>query len=597
MAEITITVPEIVKGEEIQLPVVDVLVAVGDTVVAEQSLLTLESDKALIEIPSPSAGRIRSIKVNPGESVVTGQTVITLETASDGAEMVAQSAVPSAPASTSQVVNKEKRAGDEQCQLVVIGGGPGGYTAAFRAADLGLDVVLVERFPDLGGVCLNVGCIPSKALLHAAEVIDAAAHASAFGIQFGQPKIDHHRLRQFKEQTVKKLTGGLAQMAKQRKVRLIQGEAAISSPHTLSIQSASGQTIELAFEQCVLAAGSRPVRMDNFPWDDQRVMDSTRALALQDIPPSLLVVGAGIIGLEMATVYAALGSRVTVVEYQDQIIPGADRDVVKPLLNRLKRQGIAIHCGVKAGRVTPNEDGILVNFESAAATEKSAALEDGMYSRILVAVGRTPNSDRLALDKAGIHIGERGYIPVDRQMRTNICHFFAIGDLTGNPMLAHKATHEGKLAAEVAAGLSREWFSRVIPSVAYTNPEIAWVGMTETHARSQGIQVGVATFPWSASGRAIGSNRTEGMTKLLFDEKTQRIVGGAIVGLHAGEMLAEICLAIEMGAHVADLTHTIHAHPTLSESVAMAAEMFDGTITDLYLPPPERRRERAPGIH
>ena len=590
MAEITINVPEIVKGEETQLPVVDVLVAVGETVVAEQSLLTLESDKALIEIPSPSAGRIRSIKVNPGDTVVTGQTVIQLETADDGAEAVAKSAISSATASVSPVLNKEKRAGDAQCQLVVIGGGPGGYTAAFRAADLGLDVILVERYPDLGGVCLNVGCIPSKALLHAAEVIDAAAHASAFGIEFGQPKIDQHRLRQFKEQTVKKLTGGLAQMAKQRKVRLIQGEASVSSPHTLSIQSATGQTTELAFAQCILAAGSRPVRMDNFPWDDQRVMDSTRALALEDIPASLLVVGAGIIGLEMATVYAALGSRVTVVEYQDQIIPGADQDVVKPLLNRLKRQGIAIHCGVKAGRVTPKEDGILVNFESAAATGKGTAPQEGMYARVLVAVGRTPNSDRLALDKAGIHVGERGYIPVDRQMRTNIDHFFAIGDLTGNPMLAHKATHEGKLAAEVAAGQSREWVSRVIPSVAYTNPEIAWVGMTETQAKSQGVQVGVATFPWSASGRAIGSNRTEGMTKLLFDEKTQRIVGGAIVGLHAGEILAEICLAIEMGAHVADLTHTIHAHPTLSESVAMAAELFDGTITDLYLPPAERRR-------
>lgn len=589
MPEITINVPQMDMGERGQWPVIDVLVAEGDTVSVEQSLLTLESDKAIIDVPSPAAGTIRSVQIKPGDHVCSGQAIMSMVVAGDAEKSTTSHQLPSPDSATSSHQRQDHQQADERCHLVVIGGGPGGYTAAFRAADLGLDVVLVEHFAELGGVCLNVGCIPSKALLHAAEVIDAAAHASIFGLRFGQPSIDLPELRRYKEQTVKKLTAGLAHMAKQRKVRLIQGQAAISSSHTLTIQQSSGKTIELAFANCILATGSRPVRLDHFPWDDPRVMDSTRALALQEIPQSLLVVGAGIIGLEMATVYSALGSQVTVVEYQNQIIPGADADLVKPLLNRLERQGVKIHCSTKASQVTAKQQGVAVKFESANADSKGTALQQGVYTRVLVAVGRRPNSDRLALDNIGIAVGKGGFVSVDLQMRTNIPHFFAIGDLTGNPMLAHKATHEGKLAAEVVAGLSHEWVPRVIPSVAYTNPEIAWVGMTESQAQADGISVGVAHFPWSASGRALGMDRTEGLTKLIFDEKTDRVIGGGIVGVHAGELLAEICLAIEMGANVADITHTIHAHPTLSESVAMAAEVYDGTITDLFVPLAKRR--------
>ncbi|HHW4680543.1 MAG TPA: dihydrolipoyl dehydrogenase, partial [Xylella taiwanensis] len=477
---------------------------------------------------------------------------------------------------------------DIECRMVVLGAGPGGYTAAFRAADLGLDTVLVERYPNLGGVCLNVGCIPSKALLHAAAVIDEVAHASTFGIDFGKPKITLDTLREHKQNVVGKLTAGLAGMAKQRKVRTVTGIAGFVSPNTLEITCADGKTQRLHFEQCIIAAGSHAVKLPNFPWDDPRVMDSTDALELAEVPKKLLVVGGGIIGLEMATVYNALGSQVTIVEFMDQIMPGADKDLVKPLADRMKKQGIQIHLKTKATHVKADKKGITVSFEAANEAEQPA-LKVSSYDRVLVAVGRTPNGNNIGAEKAGITVTERGFIPVDRQMRSNVPHIFAIGDIVGHPMLAHKATHEGKLAAEVAASDTaldkrREWVARVIPSVAYTNPEIAWVGMTETEAKVKGLKIGVAKFPWAASGRAIGIGRTEGFTKLLFDEDTHRIVGGAIVGVHAGDLLAEIGLAIEMGAEAEDISHTIHAHPTLSESIAMSAEVYDGTITDLYLP-------------
>ena len=466
--------------------------------------------------------------------------------------------------------------------MLVLGAGPGGYTAAFRSADLGLDTVLVERYPSLGGVCLNVGCIPSKALLHAAAVVDEAAHAADYGIDFGKPKISLDKLREYKDKVVGTLTKGLTGMAKQRKVRVVEGRGTFVSPHELEVTGKNGTQL-IRFEQCIIAAGSQAVKLPGFPWDDPRVMDSTDALDLADVPKKLLVVGGGIIGLEMATVYRALGSEVTVVEFMDQLMPGTDLDLVKPLADRLKKQGVAVHLKTKANGTEALKNGIKVSFESAEAG-KPASIEAQVFDRVLVSVGRAPNGGKLDADKAGVNVTERGFIPADRQMRTNVPHIFAIGDLVGQPMLAHKATHEGKLAAEVAAGEKKEWVARVIPSVAYTDPEIAWVGVTETEAKAKGLKIGVGKFPWAASGRAIGIGRTEGFTKLIFDEATHRIIGGGIVGVHAGDLISEIGLAIEMGCEAADIGHTIHPHPTLSESVGMAAEVFDGTITDLYIP-------------
>jgi dihydrolipoamide dehydrogenase len=453
---------------------------------------------------------------------------------------------PAEPAAPKPALSSGKPA-DIECEMVVLGSGPGGYTAAFRAADVGLDTVLVERYASLGGVCLNVGCIPSKALLHAAAVIDEVAHAGDFGVEFGKPTITLDKLREYKEKVVNQLTKGLAGMAKQRKVRSVQGVGKFVSANELEITAADGSTQLLRFQKCIIAAGSQAVKLPNFPWDDKRVMDSTDALELAEVPGSLLVVGGGIIGLEMATVYSALGSKVTVVEFMDQLMPGADKDLVKPLADRLKKQGIEVHLKTKASGVTADAKGITVTFE-AAEEGQAPALAQGTFDRVLVAVGRSPNGKKIDAEKAGVQVTDRGFIPVDRQMRTNVPHIFAIGDIVGNPMLAHKATHEGKLAAEVAAGHKKEWVARVIPSVAYTNPEIAWVGVTETEAKAKGLKVGVAKFPWAASGRAIGIGRTEGFTKLIFDEETHRIIGGAIVGVHAGDLLAEIGLAIEMGA-------------------------------------------------
>ncbi|MDR2961934.1 MAG: dihydrolipoyl dehydrogenase [Stenotrophomonas sp.] len=599
MATIEVKVPDI--GDYSDVPVIEVLVAVGDTVKKDQGLVTLESDKATLEVPSSAAGVVKEIKVKLGDTLSEGAVVVVLD-AEGAAEAPARAAAPApaaaAPASKPPVTPSHRapaepaapkpalssgKPADIECEMVVLGSGPGGYTAAFRAADVGLDTVLVERYASLGGVCLNVGCIPSKALLHAAAVIDEVAHAGDFGVEFGKPTITLDKLRQYKEKVVNQLTKGLAGMAKQRKVRSVQGVGKFVSANELEITAADGSTQLLRFQKCIIAAGSQAVKLPNFPWDDKRVMDSTDALELAEVPGSLLVVGGGIIGLEMATVYGALGSKVTVVEFMDQLMPGADKDLVKPLSDRLKKQGIDVHLKTKASGVTADAKGITVTFE-AAEEGQAPALAQGTFDRVLVAVGRSPNGRKIDAEKAGVQVTDRGFIPVDRQMRTNVPHIFAIGDIVGNPMLAHKATHEGKLAAEVAAGHKKEWVARVIPSVAYTNPEIAWVGVTETEAKAKGLKVGVAKFPWAASGRAIGIGRTEGFTKLIFDEETHRIIGGAIVGVHAGDLLAEIGLAIEMGAEAEDIGHTIHAHPTLSESVAMASEIYDGTITDLYMP-------------
>ena len=606
MADIESKVPDI--GGHGDVPVIEILVAVGDTVKKDQGLVTLESDKATMEVPAIADGTIKALKVKLGDTVSEGAVIAVIDSAAASAPPPANAGggwegvalgsddgkstppQPSpAPAGEGakqpapQAASSSGRKADIECAMVVIGAGPGGYTAAFRSADLGLDTVLVERYASLGGVCLNVGCIPSKALLHAADVIEQAAHASDYGVDFGKPKINIDTLRSYKDKVVGQLTKGLAGMAKQRKVRVVQGTAKFVSANELEIVDAEGKTQLLRFAHCIIAAGSQPVKLPSFPWDDPRVMDSTDALNLADVPKKLLVVGGGIIGLEMATVYRALGSEVTVVEFMPQLMPGADLDLVKPLADRLKKQGVAIHLKTKVVDAKAQKNGIACTFEG-------ESIPDGkLYDRVLVSVGRAPNGGKLDAEKAGVRVGERGFIDVDRQMRSNVPHIFAIGDLVGQPMLAHKATHEGKLAAEVAAGegmpgKGREWVARVIPSVAYTDPEIAWVGVTETEAKAKGLKVGVGKFPWAASGRAIGLSRTEGFTKLVFDEDSHRIIGGGIVGVHAGELIAEIALAIEMGCEVHDIGHTIHPHPTLSESVGMAAEVFDGSITDLYVP-------------
>jgi dihydrolipoamide dehydrogenase len=599
---IEVKVPDI--GGYDDVPVIELLVAVGDTVKQDQGLVTLESDKATMEVPSSAAGKVVELKVKVGDKVGEGSVIAVIE--AEGATTQATqpspasakpagapaAAAPATPASAQpsppvtpspaapagpQPAPASGRKADIECRIVVIGAGPGGYNAAFRAADLGLDTVLVERYAALGGVCLNVGCIPSKALLHAAAVIDEAAHAHDFGIDFGEPKIALDKLRAYKDKVVGQLTKGLAGMSKQRKVRVVTGSATFVSAHELEITDGKSTQL-LRFEQCIIAAGSQALKLPGFPWDDPRVMDSTDALELAEIPKTMLVVGGGIIGLEMATVYRALGTQVTIVELMDQLMPGADVDLVKPLAARLKKQGVAVHLKTRVVQAQAQKDGITVEFAGESIPDAK------LFDRVLVAVGRSANGGKLAAENAGVQVIERGFIPVDRQMRTSAPHIFAIGDLVGNPMLAHKATHEGRLAAEVASGMKREWVARVIPSVAYTDPEIAWVGVTETEAQQKGLHVGVGKFPWAASGRAIGIDRTEGFTKLVFDEATHRVIGGGIVGPHAGDLISEVALAIEMGAEAADIGATIHPHPTLSESVGMAAEVYEGTVTDLYVP-------------
>ena len=576
--------------------IIEFLAKEGDTITVNQSLLTLESDKATMEVPASAGGVLKSWKVKIGDTVNEGDVIAELDASTFSATVIetkvtppaapaskpglaasAQASVPATQAPIPVAAPAAKGDADLSCQLVVIGSGPGGYTAAFRAADLGMDVIMVERYAQLGGVCLNVGCIPSKALLHAANVIEEVKHVADIGLDFGAAKIDLDKLRAHKEKTVGTLSKGIAGMAKQRKVRTVTGVAEFASVNRLSVQTVSGvQTID--FAQCIIAAGSQPVKLPAFPWDDARVMDSTDALMLHDIPKKLLVVGGGIIGLEMACVYSALGSAVTVVEFMEQLMPGADPDLVKPLQMLLKKRGVAIHTSCKVLKVSAGKKALTAEFEGASTPEGKD------FDRVLVSVGRTPNGGKLKAENAGVAVSDRGFISVDKQMRTNMPHIFAIGDLVGQPMLAHKATHEAKVAAEVAAGHKKEWVARVIPSVAYTDPEIAWVGLTETEAKAKGIAYEVGKFPWAASGRAIGIGRTEGFTKLLFDPATQRIMGAGIVGSHAGDLIAELGLAIEMGCEAADIGHTIHPHPTLSETVAMAAEVFDGSITDLYIP-------------
>jgi len=594
---IELKVPDL--GGSHDVPVIEILVKVGDTVEKDQSLITLESDKATMDVPASQGGTITEIKVKVGDVLNEGAVIAVVEAA--GAAPAAEKAVGQAPAKDApapapatpapvpappksatpimapNAAGDTGRKADIECQLLVLGSGPGGYTGAFRGADLGLDTVLVERYETLGGVCLNVGCIPSKALLHAAAVIDEAAAVEAHGISFGKPKIDLDKLRTFKEKVVGKLTGGLAQMAKARKVRTVTGVGMFVSPNEMEVQTAEGTKL-IRFQNAIIAAGSQSVKLPSFPWDDERVIDSTGALQLRDVPKTLLVVGGGIIGLEMATVYAGLGSDVTVVELADQLIPGADADLIKPLQGRIAKRYKGIHLETKVVEAKATKKGIEVTFDGKSIPETK------IFDRVLVAVGRSPNGNKIGADKAGVEVTDRGFIPVDRQMRTNVKHIFAIGDLVGQPMLAHKATHEARVAAEVIAGEKSFFDARVIPSVAYTDPEIAWVGVTEREAKEKGLKVGVGKFPWAASGRAIGIDRTEGFTKLIFDEETHRIVGAGIVGPHAGDLISELALAIEMGAEAGDIARTVHPHPTLGESVGMAAEVYEGTITDLYIP-------------
>jgi dihydrolipoamide dehydrogenase len=586
---IEIKIPDI--GGHDNVPVIEVLVKAGDTVAKDQSLITLESDKATMEVPSSAAGVVKEVKLKVGDEVSEGAVIVLLETvgdaaavapapapkAEDDAPKIATPAPAPAAAPAPTAAGASGRTPDIECKLVVLGSGPGGYTAAFRAADLGVDTVLVERYASLGGVCLNVGCIPSKALLHAAAVIDEAEAMAAHGVSFGAPKIDLDKLRGFKEKVVGQLTGGLAGMAKARKVRTVQGTGSFVSPNELEVQTNDGVKL-IRFENAIIAAGSQSVKLGMFPWDDERILDSTRALEMKDVPKKLLVVGGGIIGLEMATVYAALGSEVTVVEFMDQIIPGADADLIKPLAKRLGSRLKGIHLKTKVVSAKASKKGIEVGYEGDSIPETT------LFDRVLVSVGRSPNGGKIGAEKAGVAVTDRGFINVDTQMRTNVPHIFAIGDLVGQPMLAHKATHEAHVAAEVVAGLKSHFDARVIPSVAFTNPEIAWVGVTEREAKEKGLKVGVGKFPWAASGRAIGIDRTEGFTKLIFDEATHRIVGGGIVGVNAGDLISELALAIEMGSEAADIALTIHPHPTLGESVGMAAEVYEGTITDLYIP-------------
>jgi dihydrolipoamide dehydrogenase len=583
---IEIRVPDI--GDFSDVPVIELLVAPGDTVRKDQGLVTLESDKATMEVPASAAGVVKELRVKIGDTVSEGSLIALLEAAEADTEARQSGAAPAATvqplsspgeadAKAAKAAPVSGRKADIECRIAVLGAGPAGYTAAFRAADLGQDVLLIERYDTLGGVCLNVGCIPSKALLHAARVIDEAASFAEHGISFGKPKIDLDRLRAHKDGVVAQLTKGLAGMAKQRKVSRLTGVGRFVSPHEIEVEGEAGRTL-VRFEKAIIAVGSRAVKLPLFPWDDPRIMDSTDALLLGEIPKRLLVVGGGIIGLEMACVYDALGSEVTVVELLDQLMPGADPDLVKPLAQRLGKRYGGIHLKTRVVRAEAQKQGIKIWFEG----EK--APEPALFDRVLVAVGRSPNGAMIAAEKAGVEVGERGFIPVDRQMRTNVPHIFAIGDVVGQPMLAHKGTHEGKVAAEVAAGLKSEFVARVIPSVAYTDPEVAWVGVTEVEARDKGLEVGVGKFPYAASGRAIGVGRTEGFTKLIFDEGTHRVIGGGIVGPNAGDLISEVALAIEMGCEAADIGLTIHPHPTLSESVGMAAEVYEGTVTDLYLP-------------
>lgn len=602
MSTVEVRVPDLGGAEEVD--VVEVLVAVGDEVGEDDGLITLESEKASMDVPAPAAGTVRELHVEAGGKVREGDRIATLETAGEEraeSPPEPESATAAAETTDERAVAQEadddegeeesEEEGEEESekeregrpaagdaydtQLLVLGGGPGGYTAAFRAADLGLEVTLVERYPVLGGVCLNVGCIPSKALLHAARVIEEAKDLSAHGLDFGEPKADLDKLRVYKQGVVERLNKGLDQLARKRKVNVITGHAELTGPHEVAIDTDDGRRT-LTFEQAILAAGSRSLRLPDLP-DDERIMTSTGALELPEVPKRLLVVGGGIIGLEMACVYASLGAEITVVELTPGLMPGCDRDLVRPLERRLKKRFDAdILLATKVTRVGAQKNGLKVSFEGEQAPEK-----DRLFDRILLSVGRRPNGDQIGVEAAGVTVGDRGFLEVDSQQRTDVPHIFAIGDLVPGPMLAHKATHEGKVAAEAAAGEKSHFDARVIPSVAFTDPEIAWVGLTESEAKENGTAHEVGRFPWAASGRALGLGRDEGTTKLLFDPETQRVLGGGIVGPNAGDLISEIALAIEMGCEAEDIGLTVHPHPTLSETVAFAAEAVAGTLTDL----------------
>ncbi|MBE0440254.1 MAG: dihydrolipoyl dehydrogenase [Gammaproteobacteria bacterium] len=581
MSVVEIKVPDI--GDFDAVEIIDVLVSVGDQISANQDIITLESDKAAMEIPSELAGTVVALNVAVGDKVSQGDVIMTLETAET-------SDTASAPVKAEQTADKSESAvaptpaakidvsdADLHAQVLVLGSGPGGYTAAFRAADLGKKVIMVERHERIGGVCLNVGCIPSKALLHTAQVINEAAHIGAHGVTFSKPDIDIRKIAETKDGIVNKLTGGLTALAKQRKVTIVCGEGKFSSANSLQVETAEGmQTI--SFDNCIIAAGSRVTKIPVFPNDDPRMMDSTDALNLDDIPEKLLVIGGGIIGLEMATVYNALGSNITVVEMQDSLIPGADKDIVKPLLKRVQEHYEAIYLNTKVAKIEPEKAGLKVTFEG------KDAPDTAVFDKILVAVGRSPNGKLINAEAAGVAVNDYGFIEVDQQMRTNVPHIFAIGDIVGQPMLAHKATHEGKVAAEVISGMKSAFDPMTIPSVAYTDPEVAWMGLTETEAKAQNVDYVKGAFPWAASGRSLSIGRDEGLTKALFDKDSGKLIGAGIVGPNAGELIAEAVLALEMGADAEDIGLTIHPHPTLSETLCFAAEMAEGNITDLMPP-------------
>jgi dihydrolipoamide dehydrogenase len=578
---VDIRIPDL--GDFADVPVIEVHVAVGNVVAAEDPLITLESDKATMDIPAPAAGTVGEILIGVGDRVSEGDLILRIE---DGPATRAQERVTgeAAPVLADPPVRAAAPAaartagdGDVTAEVLVLGAGPGGYSAAFRAADLGKKVVLVDRWPALGGVCLNVGCIPSKALLHAAKVIAETREMSEHGVVFGAPDIDVDKLRAWKDGVVRRLTGGLAGLARQRKVTTIRGDGRFTSPHQLQVELAEGGITTVGFEQAIIAVGSEPLTLPFIP-QDERIVDSTGALEIDGVPQRLLVLGGGIIGLEMATVYHELGAKVTIAELMDQLIPDADKDLVNPLAKRVTRQYENVYLKTKVTNVEALPEGLVVSFDGA----KAPATDT--FDRILVAVGRRPNGKLIGAEEAGVVVDDRGFIPADKQLRTNVPHIFAIGDVVGQPMLAHKAMHEGKVAAEVTAGRGSFFDARAIPSVAYTDPEVAWAGMTENEAKAAGVKYGKGVFPWAASGRSLSLGRDEGMTKLLFDEVTGRVIGCGIVGPAAGDLIAEGVLAIEMGADAADIGLTVHPHPTLSETVAMAAEAFEGTITDLYLP-------------
>jgi len=567
--------------------------------VSKDSLITVESDKASMEVPSPVSGTVTSVLVKTGDTVSAGSDMFVVDVASAASTPAAAQSAPTAtatenseakaatsetsaspdtPAAAATPSSSTANLSADAYDLVVIGAGPGGYTAAFRAADLGQRVLLIERYPDLGGVCLNVGCIPSKALLHTAAIINETKEMSAHGVTFGEPKIDIDKLRGFKESVIGKLTGGLAGLSSQRKVDVAHGVAAFESANTLAIKQDNDSTRTVEFHHAVIAAGSQSVKLPGFPYEDERLMDSTGALALTDIPKRLLVIGGGIIGLEMGSVYAGLGSHVTVVELSPGLMPGCDPDLVRPLQKRLNKQFENLFLGAKVTGIVSKPEGLEVSFEGKSAPETDT------FDRVLLAIGRSPNGNKLNAEAAGVNVNERGFIEVDSQQRTNVPHIFAIGDIVGQPMLAHKATHEGKVAAEVVSGMKSHFDALTIPSVAYTDPEIAWMGLTETEAKENGTAYEKGVFPWAASGRALSMDRSEGLTKVLYDPTTHRILGCGIVGMNAGELIAEAVLALEMGADLEDLALTVHPHPTLSETVNFAAEVAEGTVTDIYAP-------------